>query len=109
MSVMLAVILMSSGEEAFTSKRRLPTNFAAFPGQASAVPTLKKSESWTGGLQESMLRGPPCWRFGPVPFHELSQGRYATASDTFSGVAPFGRGCVADASPATSADRATQS
>src|SRR5687767_7024021 len=70
-----------------------PTEFAAAP-LASGEPMVSDVEVWTGGLHDGNASGVPCVRFGVV--HWL----YAGTSDARSGLAPFGRGCVALAADA---------
>src|SRR5215207_11737451 len=67
-----------------------PTKPAAAPF-ASGVPTVTKLDDCTGGLHDGNASGGPCVRFGAV------QVLYAGTKATRSGVAPFGRGCVAPA------------
>src|SRR3989442_9117630 len=97
---MLKTILTSSGEVTLTSRRTEPIDPASVPTHASPVPTVRKFDVCTGGLHDSAASGAPCWRFagGALFGHAV----YATANDTRSGVAPFGRGCVAEADPTTS-------
>src|SRR5688500_4530395 len=70
---------------------KYPTEFASAPF-ASGVPTVKKSEVCAGGLHDGESSGGPCILFGEV------HCSYAGTSETRSGVADMGRGCVAPAS-----------
>ena len=77
-----------------------PTEFAPAPF-ASGDPMVRFVDVWTGGLHDGNASGGPCVRFGAA--HAL----YAGTIDARSGLAPTGRGCVADAnSAATSIVRA---
>jgi hypothetical protein len=76
------------GTPAITLILMNPTEFAAAPF-ASGEPTVNDVELWTGGLHDGNASGVPCVRFGDA--HAL----YAGTTDARSGVAPFGRGCVA--------------
>src|SRR4051794_35579725 len=96
---MLAVMFTSEssggpGTPAITSSFTKPTEFAGAP-LASGEPTVMLVDDWTGGLHDGNARGGPCVRFG------AAQALYAGTSDARSGVAPFGRGCVALAMEAT--------
>src|SRR3954454_18134500 len=96
---MLAVMFTSEssggpGTPAITSSFTKPTEFAGAP-LASGEPTVTAVEDWTGGLHDGNAKGGPCVRFGAA--HAL----YAGTIDARSGVAPFGRGCVAEAIEAT--------
>src|SRR5256885_674328 len=82
----------SSGDVALTLMRMYPTEFAAAPF-ASGVPTVRKLDDCTGGLQDGNASGAP-WVLLPGAAHCL----YAGTSETRSGVAPLGRGWVAPAS-----------
>jgi hypothetical protein len=88
------------GAPTCTSNLMNPTEFAAAPF-ASGVPTVKKLEGETGGLQEGNASGGPWVRFGAV--HWL----YAGTSGIRIGVAPFGRGCVAPATWAANMESST--
>src|SRR2546428_450833 len=104
MSVPDDTILTSSGEVTLTSMRAKAIPLARVPGHASPVPVVRCVDVCTGGLHDSAASGAPCWRFagGALFGHAL----YARASDTRNGVAPFGRGWVADAAPTISIETA---
>src|SRR4051794_19985180 len=96
---MLAVMFTSEssggpGTPATTSSFTKPTEFAGAP-LASGEPTVIAVDDWTGGLHDGNAKSGPCVRVGAA--HAL----YAGTIDARSGVAPFGRGCVALAIEAT--------
>ncbi len=53
------------GTSPIASSFREPTDLAGWE-LASGVPTVAKSEVWTGGLQELKDKGAACWRLGVV-------------------------------------------
>src|SRR3954470_6876126 len=94
MSVPLDLISTSEssggpGTPACTSRRTEATEFAGAP-LASGEPTVRYVDVCTGGLQDGNASGAPCVLFGVV------QALKAGTIETRNGVAPFGRGCVAD-------------
>src|SRR5687767_9727989 len=98
MSVPVDVITTSEssggpGRPTTTRSFTFASAFAAAP-LASGEPTVIALDAWTGGLHDGNASGGPWVRFGAV--HAL----YAGTIETRSGVAPFGRGCVAEATDA---------
>src|SRR3954467_14588454 len=51
------------GTPTLTSRRMNPTELAAATPLASGVPTVRKFDAWTGGLQDGNANGAPCVRF----------------------------------------------
>jgi hypothetical protein len=76
-----------------TARVTLASPFAAAP-LASGVPTVTEPDVETGGLHDGNASGGPWVRFGAV--HAAKAG----TMETRIGVAPFGRGCVAEATDA---------
>ena len=72
-----------------------PTEFAPAP-LASGLPTVRKLDAWTGGLQDGNASGAPWVLFG------VAHALYAGTSEARKGVAPLGRTCDAPASELTS-------